>query len=282
MKTGERTAKTAVLSPVFFDLIFQNPILQQVRDGQGLHLVLHIGPPERAWNETVQEGWDMRLTERRPRETGRDYALRTIRDNIIHLELAPGGMVSENELAAEMGLSRTPVREALIELSKARIVEIYPQKGSAVSLIDVSLVEESRFMRKVLECAVVELACEKIDGEGLRRLQENVRLQNFYLENYFSETLMELDNQFHKTLFEIAEKPQVYALMDNMSIHFDRVRNMALSSVKNVKIVQDHEAITDAIAAGDAVKARALTEEHLGRYKIDVGELRAQYPDYFK
>ena len=161
-------------------------------------------------------------------------------------------------------------------------MEIYPQKGSAVSLIDVSLVEESRFMRKVLECAVVELACEKIDGEGLRRLQENVRLQNFYLENYFSETLMELDNQFHKTLFEIAEKPQVYALMDNMAIHFDRVRNMALSSVKNVKIVQDHEAITDAIAARDAVKARSLTEEHLGRYKIDVGELRAQYPDYFK
>ena len=241
-----------------------------------------IGPVERAWIERIQEGSDMRLTERQPRETGRDYALRTIRDNIIHLELAPGSMVSENELAAEMGLSRTPVREALIELSKARIVEIYPQKGSAVSLIDVSLVEESRFMRKVLECAVVELACEKIDGEGLRRLQENVRLQNFYLENYFSETLMELDNQFHKTLFEIAEKPQVYALMDNMAIHFDRVRNMALSSVKNVKIVQDHEAITDAIAARDAVKARTLTEEHLGRYKIDVGELRAQYPDYFK
>ncbi|WP_283115202.1 GntR family transcriptional regulator [Intestinimonas timonensis] len=224
----------------------------------------------------------MRLTERLPRETGRDYALRTIRDNIIHLELAPGSMVSENELAAEMGLSRTPVREALIELSKARIVEIYPQKGSAVSLIDVSLVEESRFMRKVLECAVVELDCEMITPEGLRRLQENVRLQKFYLENYFSETLMELDNQFHKTLFEIAEKPQVYTLMDNIAIHFDRVRNLALSSVKNGKIVQDHEDITNAIAARDAAKARALTEEHLNRYKIDTEELRAQYPDYFK
>ena len=224
----------------------------------------------------------MRLTERLPRETGRDYALRTIRDNIIHLELAPGSMVRENELAAEMGLSRTPVREALIELSKAKIVEIYPQKGSAVSLIDVNLVEESRFMRKVLECAVVELDCAMITPEGLRRLQENVRLQKFYLENYFSETLMELDKQLHKTLFEIAEKSQVYTLMDNIAIHFDRVRNMALSSVKNGKIVQDHEDITSAIAARDATKARALTEEHLNRYKIDVEEIRAQYPDYFK
>ena len=137
-------------------------------------------------------------------------------------------------------------------------------------------------MRKVLECAVVELDCEMITPEGLRRLQENVRLQKFYLENYFSETLMELDNQFHKTLFEIAEKPQVYTLMDNIAIHFDRVRNLALSSVKNGKIVQDHEDITNAIAARDTAKARALTEEHLNRYKIDVGELRAQYPDYFK
>lgn len=224
----------------------------------------------------------MRLTERLPRETGRDYALRTIRDNIIHLELAPGSMVSENELAAEMGLSRTPVREALIELSKAKIVEIYPQKGSAVSLIDVTLVEESRFMRKVLECAVVELDCEKITPDGLKRLRENVQLQKFYLENYFSDTLMELDNEFHKTLFEIAEKSQVYTMMDHMAIHFDRVRNMALSSVKNGKIVQDHEDITNAIAARDAVKARKLAEEHLNRYKIDTGELRAQYPDFFK
>ena len=109
----------------------------------------------------------MRLTQRQPRETGRDYALRTIKDNIIHLELAPGSMVSENELAAAMGLSRTPVREALIELSKVKIVEIYPQKGSAVALIDYDLVEESRFMRKVLECAVVELDCEMAPPEDI-------------------------------------------------------------------------------------------------------------------
>ena len=66
----------------------------------------------------------MKLLERLPRETGRDYALRTIKDNIIKLELAPGSPVSENELAAELQLSRTPVREALIELSKVKVIEI--------------------------------------------------------------------------------------------------------------------------------------------------------------
>ena len=69
----------------------------------------------------------MHITERLPRETGRDYALRILKDNIVRLELEPGSMVSENELASELGLSRTPVREALIELSKVNIVEIYPQ-----------------------------------------------------------------------------------------------------------------------------------------------------------
>lgn len=224
----------------------------------------------------------MRLTPRMPRESGRDYALRTIKDNIIHLELKPGGMVSENELAAAMGLSRTPVREALIDLSKTKIVEIYPQKGSAVSLIDYSLVEESRFMRKVLECAVVELDCQMITPEGLQKLRENVRLQNYYLENYYPETLMDLDNQFHKDLFEIAQKSQVYNLMESISIHFDRVRSMALSAVKNIKIVQDHEEIVEAIAAGDAALARELTEKHLSRYKIDAKVLQETYPEYFK
>ena len=200
----------------------------------------------------------MRLTQRQPRETGRDYALRTIKDNIIHLELAPGSMVSENELAAAMGLSRTPVREALIELSKVKIVEIYPQKGSAVALIDYDLVED------------------------IRRLQENVRLQNFYLENYYPEALMDLDNQFHALIFEIARKDQVYALMDNISIHFDRVRSMALSAVKNLKIVQDHENLVNAIARKDAAAATSLMELHLSRYKIDAKAIREKYPDYFR
>ena len=123
----------------------------------------------------------MYLTERLPRETGRDYALRTLKDNIVRLALKPGSLVSENELAAEMGLSRTPVREALIELSKVKIVEIYPQRGSAIALIDCHMVEEARFMRRVLECAVIELDCMLADEKAIRMLQENVRLQQFYL-----------------------------------------------------------------------------------------------------
>ena len=118
----------------------------------------------------------MQILERLPRETGRDYALRTIRDNIITLKLEPGSQISENELAAEMDLSRTPVREALIELSKVKIIEIYPQRKSMVSLIDYELVEESRFMRNLLECAVAELDCEMATPQDIRRLEDNLQL----------------------------------------------------------------------------------------------------------
>ena len=146
----------------------------------------------------------MHILDRLPRETGREYALRTIKENIINLELAPGSQISENELSAEMGLSRTPVREALIELSKVKIVEIHPQKRSVVSLIDYDLVEESRFMRHLLECAVVQLDCEMASPEDIKRLQENVQLQNFYLDNFYTEQLLPLDNAFHGILFDIA------------------------------------------------------------------------------
>ena len=72
----------------------------------------------------------MHISERLPRESSRDYALRIIKDNIISLRLEPGSQISENELATEMGLSRTPVREALIELAKVKIIETYPQRKS--------------------------------------------------------------------------------------------------------------------------------------------------------
>lgn len=223
----------------------------------------------------------MHLLERQARESGRDYALRTIKENIISLNLAPGSQISENELAAEMGLSRTPVREALIELSKVKVVEICPQKRSVVSLIDYDLVEESRFMRNLLECAVAELDCRMAAPEDIERLRQNILLQKFYLDSFYPEAVRELDDQFHSILFEIARKSEIFALMQNIAIHFERVRTIALSTVKNQKIVEDHEALMNAIAQQDAPRARTLMAEHLDRYEIDTAAIRVNYPQYF-
>lgn len=223
----------------------------------------------------------MRLTPRTARETGREYALRTIKDNIIRLELAPGSFISENELAAEMGLSRTPVREALIDLAKVKIIEIAPQKRSVVAYVDYDMVEEARFIRNVLETAVVELVCAMRTAEDLEKLEENVKLQRFYLEHANYGGMMELDNQFHEILFQIAQKPQAYQMVQHIAIHFDRVRSMALSSVKDIKIVEDHAQIVEALRQQDAAKARVIMEKHLNRYKFDEEAIRETYPQYF-
>lgn len=224
----------------------------------------------------------MYLTKREPKETGREYALRTLKENIIRLELAPGSMLSENELAAQMGLSRTPVREALVDLAKVDIVEIYPQRGSAIARIDYGLVEEARFMRLVLEKAVVEQVCALATPADIRRLRQNLRLYRELMEQGDSDGGLDTDNNFHRLLFQIARKERVFELIRNLSIHFDRVRRLSLSAVKDTKVLADHADIVDAVEARHVQLAVRRMEEHLTRYQYDAEILRETYPDYFK
>lgn len=224
----------------------------------------------------------MIIKKRLPKETARDYALRVLKYNIITLELVPGSIVSENELASQLGLSRTPVREALIELSKAGIVEILPQKGSRIVLIDYNFIEEYGFLRQVLETAVVEIVCDTATREDILTLEDNLNQQEFYLTNPSPARLLETDDQFHQELFRISRKTQVYTLMSSMSTHFDRVRKLSLSTVKDIKIVQDHRIILEAIKAKDKELAKATIIKHLSRYKLDEEVIRNSYPHFFR
>ena len=224
----------------------------------------------------------MRITEQLGRENGRDYALRMLKENIVRLELEPGSSISDREVAARLSLSRTPVREALLELAKSRVVDIYPQRGSVVSLIDYDLVEEAYFVRKVLETAVVELACEKAADSLPEDLEDNVKLQRFYQQERNTEKLMELDDEFHRLIFKAAGKMQAYEMMKGMMVHFDRVRNMALGTIKDRSLVEDHEKILKAVRSHDKESARALMEKHLSRYQVGEEEVRRRYPGYFK
>lgn len=224
----------------------------------------------------------MVLTERYPHERGRDYAKRVIRDKIISLELEPGAVISDRELASWMNLSRTPVREALLDLAKVKIVEIYPQRGSVVAPIDYNLVEEAQFVRSVLEVAVVQLACERATQEQLEQLKESVALQEFYYQHGSSERLLEMDDEFHRLLFQIAGRMQAYEMMQSITVHFDRVRSLAVTAVKEHLWMSDHRNICEAVAAHDQEAARQLMEKHLNRYKVDETALREQYPQYFQ
>lgn len=222
----------------------------------------------------------MVVTERQLNETNREYAFRVIRDNIINLSIKPGSQMSEQEIANQLGLSRTPVHEAFLELSRSKIVEVYPQRGSRVSLIDFELVEEANFIRHTLESAIVELACDMASESDLRVLEENVKLQQFYLGNS-PEKIMDLDNEFHFNLYKICNKAECFYFIQSMSIHFDRVRNLSLHSVKDLKIVNDHMELLEAIRAKDKELAKSILTKHLSRYHFDVAEMKAAYPDFF-
>jgi len=224
----------------------------------------------------------MRILEKWPTETAREYAMRSIKENIVSLDLAPGMGISENEIAKELGLSRTPVRESIQELSKASVIEIFPQRGSYVSRIDPARVEEARFLRKVLDSAVIEVACDMATAEDIANLEDNVRLQEFYLQSNATEKIYPLDNEFHKLIYIIAKKENIYNMRSNIMIAFDRVRSLSMKAVKDTKIVGDHRAMLEAIKNGDKEVAKQLVDKHLGRYQIDEAEIRALYPDYFK
>lgn len=224
----------------------------------------------------------MHIMDRAVKETAREYALRVIKHNIISLELEPGTMVSENELAAEMGISRTPVREALIELSKLRVVEIYPQKGSFISQIDSDLVDEARYIRLVLESSIAQLACDVAKPEDIFALEENIRCQEFYLDYPEKDKQLELDNQFHELIFTICNKDYTYKLLEGMMTHFDRARSLSLYVIKDSIIISDHKLLVEAIKTKDKELAKDIIIKHLSRSKVNETELKSKYPNYFK
>lgn len=224
----------------------------------------------------------MYVTQRQQGESGRSYALRNIKENIVRLELAPGSKVSESEIAAGLGLSRTPVREALQELSRERIVEIYPQRGSIIALVDYTLVDEARFMRQCLESGVADVLAQRAQSMNLSSLRENLELQEYYLRSGNLDKLLELDNQFHQELYRLAGYENCYRMMAGMYLHFDRVRWMATQSVNQEPCVEDHRAIYQAIVEGNSREAAEAVREHLMRYRVDEAKLRREYPGYFK
>lgn len=223
----------------------------------------------------------MKITPKLSNESSREYAYRIIRNNIIDLDIKPGSMISEQDVAQELNVSRTPVHEALLELSRSKIVDILPQRGCSVSRIDLELVEEAVFARRTIECAVIEEACKMATEQDLADMRDNIRLQDFYLASKTVEKIMELDNKFHESLYRISNKMQCYYMVQLLNVHFDRLRSMSLHSVKEIKIVDDHRAMMQAMIDKDSTLAKSLLEKHLSRLHVDVEEIKQHYPEYF-
>ena len=223
----------------------------------------------------------MKNIEKLGKETNREFALRVIKENIVNLELAPGSMISEQEIADELNLSRTPVHEAMQELSSTKIIEILPQRGSHVSLIDMALVDEAVFVRATIESEITEMACKQATEQDIQNMEENVTLQRFYYEKNNLDKLMELDNAFHEMMYKITNKMQCHYMVRLMSIHYDRIRELNLHSFNPERILQEHEEILEAFKKKDAAAARKALDKHLARHYTQEDEIKKKFPQYF-
>lgn len=225
----------------------------------------------------------MKIEARQAGETAKEYAYRVLKENITTLELEPGSTLNDMEISQMIGISRTPVREAIIKLKEeSDIIEIFPQRGMRIALIDTDIVQEVRFLRMTLEKAMVELACDMAREEDFVWLEENLTLQEFYLKNNLIQKLLDLDNALHRKMFSICRKDLIYRMSQGLSIHYDRVRNMEATTIHGHKTVEDHRNLVKAIRNKDKELAKKIMEEHLDRWLMNEQTLRKQYPQYFK
>jgi len=219
--------------------------------------------------------------EHLPNESVRQYVYRILNIRIQLCELAPGTMLSENSLAAELGVSRTPVREALQDLAAQNFVEVLPQRGSRVTLLDIKRIEDGFFVRQAIEIAVAEKLCDYIRPDDYTRLKKETE---YYLDlsqrGVLSKTEF-LENGFHQGLFEACGKSEAFYHMRYFSAHSSRYQKLRSSDENYVDNFQTHLDILEAIHRGDKKEVREMMGRHIQKSFFDVDIVRKKYPQYF-
>lgn len=215
-------------------------------------------------------------------ESVRDWVQRVLLYNLTNLNLLPGKILSEKEVADYLKVSRTPVREAFIYLAQEELLEIRPQKGTYVSLIDLDHVEEARYMRKCLEKPTVVLACRVFSGEDCLTLQANLQMEERAIaeKNYIR--FYELDEELHRILFYGCGLSRIWEHLRRMNSHFNRLRMLSLFNTDWNRVLNQHRQMVVCIERGDAEGAENVMEEHLNKVTFDLTEMVRDYPEYFR
>jgi len=189
---------------------------------------------------------------------------RELRKAIITLEVQPGASLSEKDLANRYGVSRQPVREALINLCKAGFVEILPRRGSFVVKISLDLMRQARFVRESLEVAVVRRACISFDPVIRRQIDDILARQVDLATAQSHYAFQREDEAFHAALAEGAGFPSAWSTLETIKAHMDRVCHLTLPLLETLpKLVDEHRRIIDAIDDHDADRAEVALRTHL-------------------
>ncbi|MEX2324519.1 MAG: GntR family transcriptional regulator [Nitriliruptoraceae bacterium] len=202
-----------------------------------------------------------------------EQAYYLLRDRIVTLQLAPGTLVNERELAEEFGLGRTPIREALRRLADEDLVEVFPRRGIYVGPIDVGDLGAISEIRVEMEGFVSRLAAQRradADHEPINALLGELA----QADNATQPQLIELDQRIHRLIYHCARNPFLEASLDRYYVLALRLWFLALERVAGLHdAVNEHVALLEAIATGDAETAETIARDHVIEFEQQIRQL---------
>lgn len=224
----------------------------------------------------------LKLTKQNKDETAKQYVTRTLLSNILNFNLKPGEKIIESELCEQYGISRTPIREAILELNQKKMIDIYPKQGTYVSYIDLDIIMDFIGLRRVLESELAKISSTRLVSSDLDHLRENIAVWQYYMTTGNVPKMYAQDKLFHKYIYEICGKHFWHDIIDMTSLHFDRAIILLSTSLNTDFLLNDHNEIVKAFEQHDPDRAAAVSHRHLNRYLENKDMLQRLYPDYFK
>lgn len=216
-------------------------------------------------------------------------AYESIREQILHLEIAPGATISEIETAAKYNISRTPVRDVFKALESEGLLEIKPHIGTFVSLIDLDMISDNLYVREVIEQAIFKDLAATYDKSQEYRIQLVLQEQLDILNSDMSKEEMSrafiiADNRFHYTLYELAGKKNISTFFNAINSQYERFRTFINMGGKNDlrRLYEEHVAIAECIATNDLETLSDRISHHIyDGFNASALEIR-KHPEYFK
>lgn len=210
----------------------------------------------------------------------RDIVFQKLREAIITGKMVPGDRLMEIKLANEMGVSRTPVREAIRKLEAEGLVIMNARKGAVVAPINEGVMKEILEIRKALESLACQLVAAKAHPEDIQRLRDINAAMRKAIDDGDIETITEHDVEFHETITALAANSHLTSMLDQIKEHLYRYRLEFIKELKNKYVLADeHDRIVDALEAKNTKTAGREIEKHIElqeRYIINTLEQMRQ------
>ena len=199
-----------------------------------------------------------------------ERAYAELRDRIVTLRLAPGTVLREDELMSELGIGRTPLREAVKRLALENLVAVQPRSGTYVTSVDASDIVHISEVRAELEAQAAELAARRMDG-AVRERAETLLARLREGGDADADALMRLDEEIHRVAWEGAGNPYLLETLERYFALSLRVWYVVLDRVPGLgTAVFDHSKLLEAMLAGDAARSRDLMREHVVEFEREI------------